>query len=122
MDTITALPSFSSRGRSCAFMAPAAKAPCGLAAITTSETQVGPVVFRLDLCATHADQAARVLMAVGSRPSVSRPRAPRRVRRTASGRAFDASDVRAWLAEKGEHVNSRGRLPECELAAYAEAH
>jgi hypothetical protein len=62
-------------------------------------------------------------MAVGGRPSVPRPTvAPTVLRRTASGLAFDARDVRAWLTGQGKSVNARGRLPEREYAAYAEAH
>lgn len=105
----------------CTFSTPGTRATCGLPALTSSETTIGPVTFRIELCAKHAEQAAQVLLSVGGAPSVS-ARAAVPPRRAASGRQFDTGDVRAWLREQGECVGQRGRLAERDYKRYAEDH
>ena len=82
--------------------------------------------FEIDLNTTHAE-ALRALLA----PYIEQGRkaTPRRTRRKSaksttggSNSTTPSAKVRAWAAENGMPVNSRGRIPADILAAYEAAH
>lgn len=80
------------------------------------------VAYEIDLSTSDADRLRCVLNILVPHARRVRGHQARRVGSSGSVAGATAKEVRAWAAQQGIKVNSRGRVPTELLKAYAEAH